>query len=340
MGVPRVHELFLRSAALTTALLAPFTAAAGGPAVSLEWQAPARCPGRNAVLERVTSLLESAAEAKAPVKARGTVLEPLPGASWELTLETVQGEGTWRRTIHARSCDELADAAALIIALVVDPNLNPTPPAASVPPPARAPAPVPALTSTPPPPSAPRPPPAARPPAVSRARVPLHVAASAVGDVGSLPAAALGGELAAGADLGRARIEAVGTVFPEVHKVIARNPERGGDVELLAGGLRGCYLIPWTGWEGGVCGGVEAGRLRATGFGAREFNATEDELWLAGRLGVIADIPVVDPLGLRFGLEGLLPLRRPEFVVPPLGTVHEPSWVSLRLELGIQAFFR
>src|SRR4030095_9921209 len=72
--------------------------------------------------ERIRSLLTASAESREAVKARGTVLEPQPGGAWELRLETVQGERTWQRTIRARSCDELAGAAARLGAMGVGPD--------------------------------------------------------------------------------------------------------------------------------------------------------------------------------------------------------------------------
>src|SRR5687768_13868255 len=114
MGVPRVHEPAPRLKALIVAsslLVAASAAAHGGETVSLTWQAPTSCPDQSAVLARVRSLLAASAGSTAPVQARATVSEA-PGG-YELTLETVQGERSGRRTMRAGSCDELADAAAL-----------------------------------------------------------------------------------------------------------------------------------------------------------------------------------------------------------------------------------
>ena len=173
-----------------------------------------------------------------------------------------------------------------------------------------------------------------------RQGVAVHAAASVLGDVGSLPRAALGAEVAIGIDLERARLEAVGTLLPAVEKEIADDRPLGGEIGLLGAGLQGCYLLRWTRGLNGLCAGVEAGRLRGKGFGGSAYNTTEDELWLAGRLAAFASFAVAGPLSLRFGAEGVFPLRRPEFVLENVGPVHQPSAGSLRLTIGLEGLFR
>jgi hypothetical protein len=342
MGIARASRTVSAFVAGIAVTLAPLIARAAdaGEAVSLTWQAPAGCPDRAAILERLRSLLVVSKASSGQVTARGTVIGSSAG-TWELNLETVQGERTWKRTMQSASCDELADAAALIIALVVDPDLmteaqtNPG-----------------AVTREPPPPPAvptPAVPPAApvvavqEPEQLDTRRTPIAfvVGGAAVADLGSLPGVSFGAELALGIRIAHLQIDLLGTAFPSTSTEVVTNPPRGGNFSLIGGGARGCYWAPSPAWAWGLCAGAELGNMRGEGFGTTAFTAAEDRLWVAGRLGAFATYSLAKSLAFRASLEGLVPVTRPTFelanVVP--ATVHQPSAVSGRLQVGIEAHF-
>jgi hypothetical protein len=139
--------------------------------------------------------------------------------------------------------------------------------------------------------------------------------------------------------MGHAQIDALGMLFPTTSTVVRPNPESGGDLGLVGGGVRGCYWAPSPTWGWGVCAGIELGSMHGEGFGSIDFTAKEDELWAAGRLGAFATYPFVKSLAFRASLEGLVPVTRPTFELVNVGTVHQPSVVSGRLQLGIEAHF-
>lgn len=93
-------------------------------AVALAWRAPAGCPDG----EEVRSLLSQrlgAAETHGPtLAASGQIVRVANG--FALTLRTPSGE----RRLEADSCSELAQSAAIILALLLDPRAAPTAPAA------------------------------------------------------------------------------------------------------------------------------------------------------------------------------------------------------------------
>jgi hypothetical protein len=328
--------------------------------VTLEWQAPASCPDGNAVLAKVRALVSAASAER--VTARGVVTEPLAGGQWQLTLETVQGARTWQRSLHAASCDELADAGALIIALVLDPNLEVQAGADSAAPAGTTPGPAPpdaqpAARPVPPARSATQRPAPPLPPLAAIRKQPLpepadtsatlggHAALSAIADGGSLPGVTLGGELAGGVGIDPVELELSAMILPPVREVVAEDPERGGRFTLVSGGLRGCYVVAWSKLSGRVCGGFEAGRIHGIGFGSLSFTREQSSPWIAGRLGVFARYPLVPPLALRLGLEGVVPARRPEFVLNDnvalvQVSVHQPNLAVLRLALGFELLFR
>jgi hypothetical protein len=323
--------------------------------VSLDWKAPPSCPSASAVIGKVRSLVSATTTAAERVEARGAVTEPASDGNWQLTLETVQGARTWQRSLRAASCEELADAGALIIALTLDPSLQaeekvepgatPVVPAAAAPP-ASTPVPPPAATAKPS--AAPVPAPssadAQRPPPLPRqtasGNLDVHVAASAVSDWGTLPRIAFGPGMAAGFSAKPVEVELFGFILPEVEEVIAEGP-RGGNIGLVAAGLRGCYELTESPLGTRLCAGFEAGRIHGTGFGTVT-HRTRGSLWTAARLGGFARYPLAAPLALRFGAEGVVPLTRPKFELTNVGSgpVHQPSPVALRLELGLELLFR
>jgi hypothetical protein len=315
------------------------------------------CPDRDAVERKVRSLLGSSLTASEPIAAVGTVTAA-PTGGFSLTLETAQRAQSHRRTLAAPRCEELSDAGALIVALAVDPKL--VVPAAStadgtLPEPpvnvATFAEPEPSIGEpplTPPPPAAA---PAPRPPRpIAKSAHPgaapsfeLRVFAAALGDVGTLPRAAGGGTLGAGLAQDRFRVEALGALLPRVRRVIAQGPERGGDVMLLAGGLRGCWTPVAGVLEAGACAGLEAGALEAESFNATDDDGQGRSAWFAGRLGLTGRVALSERLALAVDLEALVPVpaTRPKFVIEPTGLVHQPEAVVGRLAVGLElAFFR
>jgi hypothetical protein len=95
-------------------LLAP---AAG---LRLEWQAPAACPDGAAVRARVVDLVGADAADQAMLTARVAVRSQAAG--WAMTLVLVREGGEDRRTLADRDCSALAEAAALVIAVAIDPQ--------------------------------------------------------------------------------------------------------------------------------------------------------------------------------------------------------------------------
>ncbi|WP_437596080.1 hypothetical protein [Sorangium sp. So ce590] len=109
------------TAAEARASAAEGAANAGG--VELDWIAPGECADRGRVLAEIEQRLGRSSEANGepPLKARAVVSRNERG-SWDLRLTTALGETTRSRELHGETCAELADAAALIIALAIDPD--------------------------------------------------------------------------------------------------------------------------------------------------------------------------------------------------------------------------
>ena len=64
-----------------------------------------------------------------------------------------------------------------------------------------------------------------------------------------------------------------------------------------------------------------------------------EEAWFAGRAGVIGIYPYGALAALRFSLEGMIPVTRPEFELDNVGPVHQAEPVIGRLSAGLEMSF-
>lgn len=356
----------LRPVALVAASLVaiPTAAASGppsaGPNVSLEWKAPAGCPQGSEVLQRTRALL-SRADASQGLSARGVITQV--DAQYVLELSTEHRDARGTRRLTAPRCESLAEPAALVLALAVDPDaLSRTtvpangsavaalPPVESTtqivdsttqPPPAAALEPAPTVA-----PSEPRrveTKPADRDPRLDstepRRRMALtpraRVGLGAVADLGTLPGPALGATLRLGGEIERFQLELQGSWFARQSESV--RADAGGDLALLAGGVTGCYRL-LDAPEVSPCAGVEVARLSGEGTGVTD--PGQGEAWLyAGALGARVSHPLGDRVALWARLDGLVFLNRPRFVLENVGAVHQPERVSGRGALGAEVRF-
>ncbi|MBL9100740.1 MAG: hypothetical protein JNL82_07275 [Myxococcales bacterium] len=100
-------------------LLAAALFAAPAPGLQIDWQAPAECPGQAELRARVGSLVGAAAE-RTELRAAGRVVRE--GERWTLTLELVRAGSREARTLRDGACRGLAEAAAVVIAVAIDPR--------------------------------------------------------------------------------------------------------------------------------------------------------------------------------------------------------------------------
>jgi hypothetical protein len=87
----------------------------------LEWVAPFPCPSREDLRASVARLLGGKLDIPAgrTIEVRATVTQ---GRSWRVELDDGAEARGHRRLIESSSCGGLADATALIVALMIDPN--------------------------------------------------------------------------------------------------------------------------------------------------------------------------------------------------------------------------
>lgn len=304
--------------------------AARPSAFSLTWEAPPGCPSSERILAETDRILAgSTVRTDPPIEAHARVRQE--GERWLLSLETRRGEAVGNRELAGESCTALGEAMIVILVLMIDPALVPeTPPrlepepAAEVAPPPR-PAP-PAVVSRP-----------TSPPAVAPGcrwdRPALSL--SALGDLGALPAPAGGGELGFG--LRRCALSAsaaLRALAPRTGEA-ELDTGAGGDLWLAAGGAALGLVRAAGPLELGARGGLEVGVMSGRGVGINHPDSGR-ALWLAASAGAVLGVPLAGRLEAVVGLDLVVPLLRPRFVIDDLGSVHRAAAVTGRLALGLE----
>jgi hypothetical protein len=308
--------------------------AAQRPDIPLEWSAPPGCPARSDVLDSLAGLQRvDVASWRRFDAVRGRITPLSAGFRLELEFSGLGSPG--RRSFVTRHCADLAHAAAVALALALDPSVDGASATSSD---AEASEAALAAAGEPSEPSsrADSSPADTASPASTRAAAaevdptPLAFSLGLEGlfDAVTLGSGALGGGVSA-------RLRSAGW-GGEVFMVAlpSHSIELGAgdaiDLALLAGGVRGCR---WAGAHLGVCIELEAGRLQARGSGLGAPRSASDP-WLSPGLGVEFSAPVASDIELRSRISLLAPLIRPEYYVDGTERVHEVPSVALRFALG------
>jgi hypothetical protein len=282
-----------------------------GPApVELRWQAPAGCPGVEAVRAGIMRGLPSPSPGvtMAPVAAE-VVVTAIDGGPWRAALALRGADWTATRTLRGPTCAAVADAAELVIDLAVATELQ-----------SREAAPPRAVRPPAPPPSTP------------------VVGLAALGDAGTLPALAAGAGVVLGWRFARARIDVRGGWFATRAGTVAAAPDVGARVGLLSASLRACGLAGDR-VAVGACADAGLDRLSATGFGAitpeRKTNLAP---FLGG--GLEAEWRASRRVVPFLTVEAAIPLVRAQISIEDVGPVHRVPAISFRGAAGVEVRFR
>jgi hypothetical protein len=254
---------------LVAAVLAPEVPPPPDPLeLALEWRAPASCPSDAELEARITALLLGPPEGEGVLEVTAEVTERV--GEFTLTLRSRLGDAADEKRLAAPTCDELAEATAVLLAIALAPGAAlPSSPRTPTAPPRR-PEPVPEIDALPvAAASFDEPPPVTSSPVVARRRVrrPMGLALRLAGglEVGAIPRPAGAVVLGVGLLWRRARLELTGLWLA---------PRRRGGVryQLGAVGVRGCARIFVRAVElpmclGGEVGGVEARPIEASAVG-------------------------------------------------------------------------
>lgn len=311
--------------------------ALGAPAhADVAWEAPAGCPPADEVRAQIEAHLRRPIDGA--VEARMVVERA--GRRWRVVMTTSAGE----RTLEASSCRDVAESAALILAMTIAESTPPEPepepeieidPAPEVDEVAAADDPT--DDETPPLPDLrreyrddpyrePSPP----------VDIDVRFRALVGGDLGTLPspAAALGGAIEVAfdgwsADVGVER-------FTEQQAVKPGMPMQGADVALTTITARGCYSGGPRRWRAGGCLGAELAVMHAAGFG---FDSTTDARTFGGgpQFGAMYALRVLGPVAVRADATATYLVVRPVLVDGDGVIIHDPNLLVWRGFVGVEA---
>lgn len=310
--------------ATPSALAAEAPSAAERQLVHLSYVAPTQCPLAATLQDRVSRLTArvgwvEASEATKQLSIR-LVLDAR-GARGSLSMSG-EGRRPLVRQLQAASCTELAEALAIIVALIFDPDAQLEPPAESAPPP-RPKAVVPASPAE-----------ARREPLHARFMPELFVL------VGPTPSASVGGALGVGVVFlerspfelavrmsGRATLEgALATPYGTAHFAW-----RALSLELCPLGSPSRRLL-----RAEACLALDAGQIVASADSDPHGEAKRT--WLAPGAALHASVNPLNFLALEATAALSVPLLRDRFLLAPFA-IHQPAAVAFRTGLALSVQF-
>lgn len=298
------------------------------PPSRLAWEAPAECSARSEVVAKIEELVGSAFDAPRAqgIQARGRVVRT-PG-SWVLELSLTTSSGTEQRILQTKTCAALVEAAAVVIAIAIDP--------AVMGPPATPPAPAASAEPSPPP---------VPPPSDEPARSETHADTGsglggyvrAVGGIsaGPLPAVAPVAGLGVGLRRPWLRVELMA-----LHGFAqdAQSPWGVGRIQQWSVIARACALPAVGRFEFPLCGGPELGVMSGRGRGVTEARVGR-ALWGALNLSPGIVFRPTPRVGLGVQVDVVVPWSRPGFAIDGGGEVHRANAVGLYALGGIEVHF-
>jgi hypothetical protein len=315
-----------------TVLCAPLARAEerGTLPFELGWSAPPGCPQAHDVAREVWALAGSESDASRRLRARGVVVQSAP-EHWTLSLETELDGIAGERTLVGSSCRALSDAAALTLALLLNPDFERDPERVGESKPS-----APARAGS----AAPR---AVRPedeeahvvPEGTGARRLRWLASAGAGlHVGILPDPGPAIAVATGLRLDRASLWVeLGYATPE-EATVTGYTNKGATLWLGSLGALGCWAAVAAQSRLDVCAGIDVARLQGRGVGV---NRPREGVvyWASSTAGLRWILPVTGAVAGEVSGIGLLPFRRPDVFLDNIGEVHRPAPMGGRLHLGL-----
>jgi hypothetical protein len=291
---------------------------AQGAPVELEWNAPDGCPDRAEIARRVEALLGHPATSNEALAFRAEVRETDDG-HFRATLRSRWAGGSTERTFEAVDCAKIGRAAALIVAMAIDPV-----DVAEV-----------ASEPRPQPQPQPRAPEEPRATPVEAPAVHLGFGMRATVDVGSLPLPTIGGGPLATLRFGAWELQLGAQAWIPRRTAGSTPTGAGGEIGLLTGEARACREIVPLALTLSLCLGGEAGVTDGAAFGI-PVPRHPRSLWLAALGGAIIRPRVASGLWAWMSFDAAVPLTPPDYAIEGLGSVHRPWPVVGRASMGVE----
>jgi hypothetical protein len=279
--------------------------------LELSWQSPPECPTGREIRAEALRLASADSKLLPSVQAKVTI-EREGESSYVLTLTTGAAGPGAIQTFRAGSCRAVAQAAAVTLALL----LNPDPADTSV------------ASSSEASPELRRP--ARQPSAPIRAAL---VGLAGV-QLGSLPqmGPTLGAEL--GLHDGPASLWLGGAYGPAQRTMIEGQPNQvGGELALGRGMLYGCWAFRVRSPSLNLCAGLDFTRISGRGVGVTDERAGAVH-WFSALGGGATEVTLHENIKLRLGAFVATPFSHPAAFVENAGTVHKPATVTANLHAG------
>lgn len=316
-GLPPTFVALAGFLGLTVPGLPGRASEAAGGAFTFTWDAPAECPARAQVEMEISRLLGGRIQIAqgGDLDAQATVVR---GAAWSVSLTTRHAGRAGRRSLDALSCRSVAEATALIIALMIDPDA------------------VAANAQDRQEESAAGATPAAQDRSPEAWPITFLAGLHGQGSLGTLPEMDVGVGAGLGLSGRRWRLELRGTYGLRRNQARELPSVAGarGRFNFTAGALAGCYRLGPSGVGFGPCAIAEAGVVSAEGYGASE-GFSKHAPWAALGGGGYLSLA----MGRLYGsleLDVLFPLYRPSYVFRDLpGVVFQAPAAGLRALAGL-----
>lgn len=314
--------------------------------VNLEWTAPAECPSLGEVQARILKLAGSRRSSSLSLRAEATVTRKDEDV---LRLHLVLHAGVMveERNIEGRSCNTLAGATAVAVALLfrsgvlqstdVDHTTPASTTAAGAGTTTQGGPPKPADTATK----------TAHGASVDDTasgsrrswRGLLQLPLGVLG-IGPLRAPVLGVAIGGGASVDSWRLLARGVLWLPEHAWTSDDFQQyGADVRRTTLSLLGCRALVLSRFELAPCATVSIEHLSARGQGTHISPHTAQATWVAAGVGAHARLHAASWLRLLFGVEGQLETSRPRLFLDGIGQVETLLPVAATISLGSEWIF-
>jgi hypothetical protein len=295
-----------------------------GELVQLHWEAPQGCPTASTVLARVRTLAGTARPPSMPLTAAVQIHQRNDGR-FQLQLVVEKDGLVGQRELEAASCEDLAGAVAVNLALQLGDSEPATLAAADTT----------EAHNT----GAAAPPSPQMSPSDNTARrqvSPPVIRALLQGPLLSLtfgPAPNIGASLAGGVALESWRIAAGGTLWLGQTAESAR-PETGAELARFTARVLGCRGIRVGPADVAPCLSLSVEHLRARGHGPYVRGASAQATWLAIGAGLQARFPLTTWLNVLGSFDLKLQAAQPRLSIDGLGEISKLGWAAAELSLG------
>lgn len=297
--------------------------------IELVWSAPQDCPAVQVVEQRVERILNRPLSGEQQsLRVSAVVTAPRDAAPWTVTLESVSGARRASRTLEAASCDELASATAVFLAILIEPEQGEPEAEANSTSESAASAPSVATDSR-----------AVATPSPAADRSPWRFALGVSASLRSaaLPKWAAGGGVH-GALSWRALLLGAGVSgWLPVDETIDGTENQGARLQLSSGYAKVCWQVDTAPLVPALCGGGELAVLRGRGFGPGVESRPGTAVFGSLLGGAAVRLRTTEHLAVVLEGDAIVPLGDRQVVLGggAPAQIYEPSW-GFRLGCGAE----